>query len=281
MIEPTGYTALDLIGFTDRGYYDPSATYVKNDLVHDDNESIWRVLIDDTSGVTPTEGLNYTIFIRNPQDAAKQMIASVETSPTANAHAADTQIIYHDVLYDVTTAIAAGGALVVYPTSGYNIKPAPLVTSQIQALANNKQDKNLSAPIASQNTVEGALQAVNNNFNTFKDNSLKVFPQLQSSGNLMNGVTITVPGTYGGVNLFGLIYTRHSFAYFNVEVLSSTRKISKASIKNIFVGSDGGFVEENQVTVDSLSHTFALTIPMAWNYVMIQCNGDDVAFSLA
>ena len=54
MTEPQGYTALDLIGYTDKGTYSPSATYVKNDLVHYSG-NIWRVLIDDISNVTPSE----------------------------------------------------------------------------------------------------------------------------------------------------------------------------------------------------------------------------------
>lgn len=136
MVEPTGYTALDLIGFTDRGNYDPSAYYVKNDLVHDDNSSIWRVLIDDTHGVTPAEGLNYTIFIRNQADAAKQIIAPVETNPATDSHVAGTQLIYQDVLYNVTDDIDPTDALIVAPNTGYNIEAAPLVTSQIQALTN-------------------------------------------------------------------------------------------------------------------------------------------------
>ncbi len=149
MVEPTGYTALDLIGFTDRGDYDSSEYYVKNDLVHDDDGNIWRVLIDDTHGVTPAEGLNYTIFIRNSSDETKRIIAPVETSPAAASHAVGTQLIYDGALYDVTTAIAANAALVVYPTSGYNIKPAATITSQLlsqkQALA--KQGKAVFMPV--------------------------------------------------------------------------------------------------------------------------------------
>lgn len=52
MVNPTGYTALDLVGFTDKGPYSSSATYVKNDLVHYEY-SIWRCLVDDTTNVTP------------------------------------------------------------------------------------------------------------------------------------------------------------------------------------------------------------------------------------
>lgn len=65
MVNPTGYTALDLVGYTDKGTYSSSATYVKNDLVHY-NSSIWRCLIDDTSNVTPSEGVTWTIFIEEP-----------------------------------------------------------------------------------------------------------------------------------------------------------------------------------------------------------------------
>lgn len=69
MVEPTGYTALDLIGFTDKGPYDPNANYVKNDLVHVGN-STWRCKIDDTTGITPTEGANWTIFIESATSLA-------------------------------------------------------------------------------------------------------------------------------------------------------------------------------------------------------------------
>lgn len=62
MTTPSGYTALDFVGYTDKGTYSASATYVKNDLVHYDN-SIWRCLLDDTTGQTPAEGTYWTIFI--------------------------------------------------------------------------------------------------------------------------------------------------------------------------------------------------------------------------
>ena len=69
MVEPTGYTALDLIGFTDKGPYDPNTNYVKNDLAHVGN-SIWLCKIDDTIGITPTEGANWTIFIESATSLA-------------------------------------------------------------------------------------------------------------------------------------------------------------------------------------------------------------------
>ena len=55
MVEPTGYTALDLVGFTDKGTYSSSASYVKNDLVNYGGCK-WQCMDDDVSNVTPTEG---------------------------------------------------------------------------------------------------------------------------------------------------------------------------------------------------------------------------------
>lgn len=212
MVEPTGYTALDLIGFTDRGNYNPATNYVKNDLVHYGG-SIWKVLIDDTEGQTPQEGIYYTVFVQEPTnmverimapleqnpatqawavgrqiinndylyeviapiaigdnlvayeddptnaniklappietqvlaikkeaDMAEDMIAPSESNPAAASHSVGDQIIFDNILYDVTSPIAANDALVAYPTAGYNIKPAATISSQIQALANEVGD---------------------------------------------------------------------------------------------------------------------------------------------
>ena len=61
---PTGYTELDLIGYTDKGAYSAAAAYVKNDIVHY-QDNLWRCLIDDTTGITPAEGQSWTIFIQS------------------------------------------------------------------------------------------------------------------------------------------------------------------------------------------------------------------------
>lgn len=65
MTNPTGYTELDLVGFTDKGEYSPSANYVQNDIVQY-NYVAWRCKVDDTTGITPTEGTNWTVFVGNP-----------------------------------------------------------------------------------------------------------------------------------------------------------------------------------------------------------------------
>ena len=144
MVNPTGYTALDLIGFTDQGAYSSSDNYVKNDLVHYSG-NIWRCLIDDTSGIAPAEGVNWTLFIGEPTNLVERIIAPVETDPATNAWAVGRQIIYNDNLYEVIVAITAGDALVAYeddPTNA-NIKLADPVETQLLNVKGNLSNPNL------------------------------------------------------------------------------------------------------------------------------------------
>lgn len=127
MNEPTGYTALDLIGYTDKGDYSAVATYVKNDLVNYGG-SKWRCKIDDTTAVTPTEGVNWTVFVAIPADTTKQIIAPVEDATSLHAYAVGEQLIYNDTLYTVTAAISIGDALVV----GTNITASDTVIEQVE-----------------------------------------------------------------------------------------------------------------------------------------------------
>lgn len=132
MVNPSGYTALDLIGYTDKGTYNAVATYVKNDLVHY-NGSIWRVLIDDITGITPAEGTNYTIFVETPTDAVAESIAPTESAVSTHAYTIGKQLYYSNKLYKVIANIAVGDALIV----GTNITESDKVTTQIQALTSN------------------------------------------------------------------------------------------------------------------------------------------------
>ena len=144
MVNPTGYTALDLIGFTDKGTYSSSDNYVKNDLVHYSG-NIWRCLIDDTTGITPAEGVNWTLFIGEPTNLVERIIAPIETDPATNAWAVGREIIYNNNLYEVIAAITAGDALVAYeddPTDA-NIKLADPVETQLLNLKGNVSNRNL------------------------------------------------------------------------------------------------------------------------------------------
>lgn len=144
MVNPTGYTALDLIGFTDQGAYSSSDNYVKNDLVHYSG-NIWRCLVDDTSGIAPAEGVNWTLFIGEPTNLVERIIAPVETDPATSAWTVGRQIIFNDNLYEVITAISAGDSLVAYeddPTNA-NIKLADPVETQLLDLKGNISNRNL------------------------------------------------------------------------------------------------------------------------------------------
>ena len=146
---PSGYTALDLIGFTDKETYDSSASYVKNDIVHY-NGSLWKCLIDDTTGVTPAEGANWTIYLAEPSSAAEGMIAPIEDTATASrSYAAGDQLILGDILYKAKTAITVGTALVV----NTNIELADDLTTQLKEKANS-DDLGTAAEKDSSNAVE-------------------------------------------------------------------------------------------------------------------------------
>ena len=125
---PTGYTALDLVGFTDKGVYNSSTDYVQNDIVHYGGD-MWRCLIDDTQGITPTEGANWTLWIGEPTNMTEAIIAPLENSPATAAHTVGDQLIYNDTLYKVIAAIAVGDAL----TVGTNIQAARKIVYQISA----------------------------------------------------------------------------------------------------------------------------------------------------
>lgn len=130
---PTGYTALDMVGFTDKGTYNSATAYVKNDIAHYGG-NLWRCLIDDTTGVTPTEGVNWTVFLAEPTSAAEDIIAQVETTSTAaHSYAVGKQLIYNDTLYTVTSAITVGDTL----TVGTNITASDSIVDQLDTKANS------------------------------------------------------------------------------------------------------------------------------------------------
>lgn len=83
MTTPAGYTDLGLVGFTDRGSYNASATYVKNDLVNYKN-IIWKCIEDDTIGIEPssTATSNWVSWLRGQVDTGTGPITTTEWSTT-------------------------------------------------------------------------------------------------------------------------------------------------------------------------------------------------------
>ena len=129
---PTGYTALDMIGFTDKGVYNSATAYVKNDIVHY-NGNLWKCLVDDTTAVTPAEGASWTVFLAEPTSAAEDIIATVEPSVVStHQYTAGKQLILNDILYTVTAAVNIGDTLAV----GTNIVASDTIVEQLTTKAN-------------------------------------------------------------------------------------------------------------------------------------------------
>ena len=77
---PSGYTALSLVGFTDRGTYSATETYVKNDLVHYKN-SIFCAKQDDLTGVEPTDDAT----IQKATETAASAAAAADSASAASS----------------------------------------------------------------------------------------------------------------------------------------------------------------------------------------------------
>lgn len=196
MTEPTGYTAVGMVGFTDKGTYSASASYVKNDLVHYGG-SIWCCLIDDTTGITPTEGTNWTLFVGEPTNMAERIIAPLEVSPSENAYSVGEQLIFNDVLYKAKTAIAVGDALVV----DTNIELAPKVTSQIQTLSNNvAKCETLVVSVASFSALPQTITNANIEDDMVVVNSVLSNPSAQTSDWTIttSSGSLTISGSISG-----------------------------------------------------------------------------------
>lgn len=103
---PTGYVALDFVGFTDKGSYSATETYMQNDLVHKDN-NVWRCLIDNIVGISPVEGNTWTIFIEAP---AGVNIATNSTIGTVMGNA-DEIIIATDGKMNITSSFTEQSSL--------------------------------------------------------------------------------------------------------------------------------------------------------------------------
>jgi hypothetical protein len=143
MVNPTGYTALDLIGFTDRGTYATNVAYVKNDLVHYAG-NIWRCLIDDTMNVTPAEGNNWTVWVGESTSLVERIIAPLEENPATVAYATGRQIIYDDWLWEVIDDIAVGDPLIDYAVDPTNANIKKAVPVETQLLDVKKKEGNLT-----------------------------------------------------------------------------------------------------------------------------------------
>ena len=162
MSAPSGYTALDFVGFTDKGTYSPSATYMRNDLVHYGG-NIMRCLIDNTTNVTPVVGANWELWVGASANLVERVIAPLENNPADVAYGVGRQIIYDDWLWEVIAPIAVGDALVDYavdPTNANIKKSAPVETQLLAVKAEADATDNMIAPTETNASSSSAAYAV-------------------------------------------------------------------------------------------------------------------------
>lgn len=96
-------------------------------------------------------------------------LASVEEDViSTHAYNEGKYLIFNDILYVVTTAIAVGDALVIYPATGYNIRVADDIITQILG----KEDK---ATILSQTLAIGSTSVTFTNLPTTGNHLIDFF----------------------------------------------------------------------------------------------------------
>lgn len=123
----TTFVNLNSITFADPIIWDITTQYAKSVIVLNDNGNAYLSKQAVPSGVQLSntdywlEIFNFTEYTRT---ANQNLTVNVETNTTRSTHAysIDDWLIWDDVLYNVTTAIAVDDLLVVYPASNYNIK---------------------------------------------------------------------------------------------------------------------------------------------------------------
>lgn len=162
MSAPSGYTALDFVGFTDKGTYNTSSTYMRNDLVHYGG-NIMRCLVDNTTNVTPVEGANWELWIGASANLVERVIAPLENNPADVAFGVGRQIIYDDWLWEVIAPIAVGDALIDYavdPTNANIKKSAPVETQLLAVKAEADATDNMIAPTEASASSSSAAYSV-------------------------------------------------------------------------------------------------------------------------
>lgn len=162
MSAPSGYTALDFVGFTDKGTYSPIVKYMRNDLVHHGG-NIMRCKVDDTLNVTPVEGANWELWIGASANLAERTIAPLENNPADVAFGVGRQIIYDDWLWEVIAPIEVGDALIDYavdPTNANIKKSAPVETQLLAVKAEADATDNMIAPTEANASSSSAAYSV-------------------------------------------------------------------------------------------------------------------------
>jgi hypothetical protein len=237
MTNPTGYTALDLVGFTDKGTYASNVYYVKNDIVHYAG-ALYRCKVDDTTNVTPGENTNWTEFIGEPQSLVERIIAPLEDNPATVAYATGRQIIYDDYLWEVIDDIAVGDPLVDYdvdPTNANIKKSLPVETQLLDVKA---REGNLASLLT---TVKTSLVAAINEM-------------VGLIGSLSSLSTTVKTSLVAAINeVYTLATAKRTLVFADVACSATTGNfatVSNADITSNFVVAECVFSKPSTITTD-------------------------------
>lgn len=153
-------------------------------------------------------------FILGKNAAVLENIAPVEESPSTAAYAIGDKLVYNDVLYDVTAAIAIGDDLEV----GTNIAASDNVTTQIAGRATN-------AAIANEAVTRGAMGAKN----------LIPYPYYNGASWEANGITF-IANADGSVTISG---EATDDAYFRFTYYTGSKHLALKSGKSYIISATG------------------------------------------
>lgn len=248
---PSGYTALDLIGFTDRDDYSSTANYVKNDLVHY-NGRVWKCLIDDTTGITPVEGANWTVWI---DEAA-----------------------YLSGLADVTITNPTNGQVIRYNSQSEKWENVGVDSTPASGSANLVQSGGVATQLANKaNSEDLARVATSGNYQDL--NNLPTLAYVATTGQYsdllglptiptVNNGTLTLQQNGVNVETFNANDSNNKTANFNVPTKTSnltndSNFVSDANYQHITVDSAFSDTSTNPVqnkVVNSLKETLTQQI---------------------
>lgn len=248
---PSGYTALDLIGFTDRGDYVSTDNYVKNDLVHY-NGRVWKCLIDDTTGITPVEGANWTVWI---DEAA-----------------------YLSGLADVTITNPANGQVIRYNSQSGKWENVGVDSTPTSGSANLVQSGGVATQLANKaNSADLATVATSGDYQDL--NNLPTLADVATTGQYsdllglptiptVNNGTLTLQINGVTVETFNANDSNNKTANFNVptktsDLTNDSNFVSDANYQHITVDSAFSDTSTNPVqnkVVNSLKETLTQQI---------------------
>lgn len=248
---PSGYTALDLIGFTDRGDYVSTDNYVKNDLVHY-NGRVWKCLIDDTTGITPVEGANWTVWI---DEAA-----------------------YLSGLADVTITNPANGQVIRYNSQSGKWENVGVDSTPTSGSANLVQSGGVATQLANKaNSADLATVATSGDYQDL--NNLPTLADVATTGQYsdllglptiptVNNGTLTLQINGVTVETFNANDSNNKTANFNVptktsDLTNDSNFVSDANYQHITVDSAFSDTSTNPVqnkVVNSLKETLTYEV---------------------